>query len=139
MRTAERLRQPYHRELVACHLEGSLLPFTRMLERGRHHSADIVHSDHLQARGRIQWEGKRATLDCRSHIEPVLHKKDRPQNCVPHPRAAEVFLDAKLTLKVGYSRPPVGSSHRTIDEVRDAGAFGGVDQVDALPRFGLHT
>jgi len=108
-----------------------------MLERGGYRSPDIVHGDHLQARGRIQREGKCATFDRCSHAEPVLHKENRPQNCVPHSRAPEVFLDAELALKVGYSRPRVCSAHRTVDEMRDAGARGGVDQVDPLPDLSL--
>src|ERR1700739_434039 len=56
--------------------------FSRMFKCRRDKSADIIRGDHLKPGLRPERLGCGPVQDLFFHCQPVLHKKDRTQNCV---------------------------------------------------------
>jgi hypothetical protein len=69
-------------------------------------------------------------FDCCSHIKPVFHKKKpAAEFCTAFPYA-EGVPRCGTCFQSGVFPSAGQHHHRTVNEVRNAGAFGGVDQID---------
>src|SRR5260370_27293825 len=71
------------------------------------------------------------------HRQPVLHKKNRPQDCVGHACSTKMLLDLPFAIEMGDSGTLVCAANRTVNKMANLGAVGRVNQSNPLPHLDI--
>jgi len=129
-----------HCEFVASEFDDSAGPFGRIGESHGGKSADIVHGDLLEMSVGVEGHGESSAQDgFVKEIAPILHEEDRAENSAGETQLNNVSLDFPFAFEMGHTGFLVGAGHGAIDEVGDAGGFGGVGHCFALAHFAVEA
>src|SRR5260370_14642901 len=71
------------------------------------------------------------------HRQPVLHNKNRPQDCVGHACSTKMLLDLPFAIEMGDSGTLVCAANRTVNKMATLGAVGRVNHATPLPDLAI--
>ena len=76
------------------------MPMPRVFKRKCNERADIIHSDHLEARLGAQGKHNCAVINTLAHHQAILHEKHWPENRIGHPDLPDPLFNLVLAFKV---------------------------------------